>query len=99
MREERERIISVSAISDEQGISIMYRDSGCGLSKDIANPDIIFEPFFSTKRNPLTGEVIGTGLGMWLLKLTASENNAKVSLLNYPFGFGLKLHIPQNKYK
>lgn len=97
MKEERERVISVSVIPDELGITIEYKDSGSGISRDIANPEIIFEPFFSTKRNPLTGEVIGTGLGMWLLKLTASENNAKVSLLNPSYGFGLKLQIPQNK--
>ena len=97
MKEERQRIISVSAFSDEQGISIEYRDSGSGLSQDITNPEMIFEPFFSTKRDHLTGEIIGTGLGMWLLKLTAYENNATVSLLNLPYGFGLKLNIPQKK--
>lgn len=99
MKEERERIILVSAVPDEQGLVIEYKDSGRGISHDIPNPDIIFEPFFSTKRNPLTGEVIGTGLGMWLLKLTASENNAKVSLLNPSYGFGLKIQIPQSKNK
>ena len=99
MKEQRERVISVSAVQDDQGITIEYRDSGCGLSDDIATPDIIFEPFFSTKRNPLTGEMIGTGLGMWLLKLTASENNAKVTLLNPSYGFGLRLQIPQIKNK
>mgnify|MGYP002509460671 CR=1 FL=1 len=99
MKEDRKRIISVAVMSDEQGITIEYRDSGSGLSRDIINPEIIFEPFFSTKRDPITGEIIGTGLGMWLLKLTASENNAKVTLLNLPYGFGLKLNIPQNKYK
>ncbi len=99
MKEQRERVISVSVVQDDQGITIEYRDSGCGLSDDIANPDLIFEPFFSTKRNPLTGEIIGTGLGMWLLKLTASENNAKVNLLNPSYGFGLRLLIPQIKNK
>lgn len=99
MKEDRDRVISVSVITNEQGITIEYKDSGRGLSRDIPNPDIIFEPFFSTKRNPLTGEVTGTGLGMWLLKLTASENNAKVSILNPSYGFGLKLQIPQNKNK
>ncbi len=97
MKEQRERVISVSAVQDVQGITIEYRDSGSGLSDDIATPDIIFEPFFSTKRNPLTGELIGTGLGMWLLKLTASENNAKVNLLNPSYGFGLRIQIPQIK--
>lgn len=99
MKEQRERVISVSAVQDDQGITIEYRDSGSGLSDDIATPDLIFEPFFSTKRNPLTGEIIGTGLGMWLLKLTASENNAKVNLLNPSYGFGLRLQIPQIKNK
>lgn len=94
MREERERVIEISVKTTENNIVCTYRDSGPGLSEDITNPYDIFQPFFTTKRSAITGEEIGTGLGMWLVKLIAEDNDARVVLLTPTIGFGLQIIFP-----
>ena len=74
-----------------------YKDSGPGLSKDIVNPNDIFNPLFTTKRNASTGEEVGTGLGMWIVKLIAADNNARVALLKPPHGFGIQFTFPKKR--
>ncbi|MDR2650703.1 MAG: hypothetical protein LBC68_00080, partial [Prevotellaceae bacterium] len=69
-----------------------------GLSKDIVNPEIIFTPMFTTKKNPYTGEDEGTGLGMWILKSIVEENDGSVNLLYPATGFGIRISFPI-KYK
>ena len=98
LREEREREIVVSVETTERAIICTYRDSGPGLSEDIANPNDIFQPLFTTKRSTSTGEEIGTGLGMWLVKLISEDNDARVVLLTPTIGFGIQIIFPI-KYK
>lgn len=98
LREERERIIEVSVETTERAIVCTYRDSGPGLSADIVNPNDIFQPLFTTKRSASTGEEIGTGLGMWLVKLISEDNDARVVLLTPSVGFGIQIIFPV-KYK
>lgn len=50
---------------------------------------------FTTKRNNTTGEEIGTGLGMWIVKLIAEDNDARINLLNLNYGFGIRFVYPQ----
>ena len=73
---------------------IEYRDSGAGLSPDIHNPNDIFKPFFTTRRNPSTGEEVGTGLGMWIVKSVLEENDAGAVILNHDDGFGIRFMFP-----
>ena len=97
-RENRSRQIEVSMETTEKSIVCTYKDNGPGLSPDIVNPNDIFQPLFTTKRNVSTGEEVGTGLGMWLVKLIAEDNDARVILLTPQEGFGLQLVFPI-KYK
>lgn len=97
-RENRSRQIEVSMETTEKSIVCTYKDNGPGLSSDIVNPNDIFQPLFTTKRNVSTGEEVGTGLGMWLVKLIAEDNDARVILLTPQEGFGLQLVFPI-KYK
>lgn len=97
-RENRERQIEVAIQTTENAIICTYKDNGPGLSDDIVNPNDIFKPLFTTKRNVSTGEEIGTGLGMWLVKLIAEDNDARVTILTPPVGFGLQIIFPI-KYK
>ena len=97
-RENRSRQIEVSIETTEKSIVCTYKDNGPGLSPDIVNPNDIFQPLFTTKRNVSTGEEVGTGLGMWLVKLIAEDNDARVILLTPQEGFGLQLVFPI-KYK
>lgn len=96
--EERDRQIEVTVRADVNSIVCTYKDNGPGLSEDIVNPNSIFEPLFTTKRSLSTGEEIGTGLGMWLVKLIAEDNDASIVLLTPPKGFGIQFIFPV-KYK
>lgn len=97
-RENRQRKITIKVRETPRGIVMEYYDNGPGLSKDIEKPEKIFEPLYTTKRNPYTGEEEGTGLGMWLVKSIAAENDAQVRLLYPDLGFGLRITFPI-KYK
>lgn len=95
LKEERERRISITFGVRDNLISCEYRDSGPGLSPDILNPEDILKPLFTTKRNRSTGEEMGTGLGMWIVKLVAEDNDANIKLLNPELGFGMIINFPQ----
>lgn len=91
------RQVFISCVTDSKEISIEYKDTGPGLSKDIDNPEKIFQPLFTTKLNS-SGDEIGTGLGMWIIKSVIEENDGSVKLLYPDNGFGLRMSFPQ-KYK
>jgi C4-dicarboxylate-specific signal transduction histidine kinase len=98
LKESRDRQIEIKASSSSKEIVIDYYDNGPGLSSDITEPEKIFEPLFTTRRNPYTGEEEGTGLGMWLVKSIVIENDGIVKLLFPQIGFGVRLIFPI-KYK
>lgn len=97
-KEEREREVTMKVASTQKEIIFDYYDSGPGLSEDITEPEKIFEPLFTTRRNQHTGEEEGTGLGMWLVKSIVEENDGSAQLLYPKIGFGLRLTFPV-KYK
>ncbi|ROI12241.1 sensor histidine kinase [Kaistella haifensis] len=97
-KEERDRVIKIKVSSNSKEIVVDYHDNGPGLSSDITEPEKIFEPLYTTKRNKQTGEEEGTGLGMWLVKSIVEENDGKATLLYPEIGFGLKITFPV-KYK
>ncbi|WP_432742263.1 HAMP domain-containing sensor histidine kinase [Methylobacter sp. G7] len=83
-------------------ILIEYRDNGPGISQDILDPEVIFDPMYTTKRDH-TGQETGTGLGMWIVRTVVNEYEGNVKLLfnadnDQESGFGLRISIP-SKYK
>lgn len=96
MKIDRPRKISIKTYHTSKSIILEYRDSAEGLSPDIVNPNDIFKPFFTTRRNPSTGEEIGTGLGMWIVKNVIKDNDAKLNLLSLDYGFGIRFIFPIN---
>lgn len=76
------------------GISIVYEDSGPGLEKEIIDPNKIFLPFVSTKRDEHTGEQIGIGLGMWIIKSVIDEYNGSIRLSKVRPGFQINIKLP-----
>lgn len=92
---QREIIIALG--NAPEGLEIIYSDKGPGLSKDLENPNDIFEATVTTKRDK-NGKEIGTGMGMWLLKKTLDEYNAVPTLLTDRKGFGLRIIFPR-KYE
>jgi signal transduction histidine kinase len=92
------RIIKLSFVFEAKaGITtVVYEDSGPGLSEDITDPNIIFQPFFTTKRERRTGEKTGTGLGMWIVKSSIESYKGTTEFLETKNGFKLKLVLPHN---
>ncbi|MBI0157091.1 MULTISPECIES: ATP-binding protein [Gilliamella] len=97
-KKSRDRVIIIKAKETLKEICIVYQDNGPGLSKDIFKHEDIFKPLFTTKRNPDSGEEIGTGLGMWIIKSVIEENDGSVKLLYPNEGFSLEVKLPV-KYK
>ena len=93
-KDDCEREIEVTLKTTDKSIICTYKDNGPGLSSDIVNPNDIFQPLFTTKRSASTGEEIGTGLGMYLVKLISEDNDARVTLLTPQKGFGIQFVFP-----
>lgn len=81
---------------ETNGINVVYQDCGPGLLGEITEPNKIFQPFFTTKRDDKTGEKIGTGLGMWIVKSTVDEYNGDVEILQARPNFKIKVTLPHN---
>uniref|UniRef100_UPI00352B1C56 sensor histidine kinase n=2 Tax=Bacteria TaxID=2 RepID=UPI00352B1C56 len=91
------REIKISFAFDPiRGISAVYEDFGPGLSEEITDPNQIFQPFFTTKRDDKTGEKIGTGLGMWIVKSTIDEYSGDIEILTSRPHFKVKITLPNH---
>lgn len=95
------RKIWIECKKDNDLIYITFRDNGPGLSKDIINPDDIFTPMFTTKKDHSSGDDTGTGLGMWIINSVVKEYDGKTFLLSKSQnehteenGFGLRIQLP-----
>ncbi len=84
-----ERKITIKVELLESDVYFTYLDSGPGLSIDIVDSNKIFEPHFTTKKDPHTGEDIGTGLGMWIVKAFVNDYNGTINVLSNRSGFGV----------
>lgn len=91
-----EKNIDIRIESIEGGIIIKYSDNGMGLSGEYkSNPRLILEPFESDKRSA-NGEVIGTGMGMWIINRIVNEYNGSIDLsknMSQPSGFFITLSL------
>ena len=77
---QKDKRITISISADEEGVVISYRDNGPGLSdKYKTDPDKIMEAM-ETDKTDLDGEIIGTGMGMWIIGKTVVEYNGNVDL-------------------
>lgn len=90
------RIVTITWGREGEILSIVYEDTGVGLSKDFKNPDDIFLPFVTSKRDR-KGNEIGTGMGMYLVKMVVEEYNGSVNLMPTNIGFKLKINLPLRK--
>jgi len=67
-----------------------------GLSKDFNTSEDIFLPFKTSKRDR-KGNVIGTGMGMYLVKTILEEYNADIRILDSKSGIKLRMLFPLRK--
>lgn len=84
------KVIEINISENDSDVIIDYSDSGSGLSSVYKNnPDKILQAFETSKRNE-TGELIGTGMGMWIVNNTILEYNGEIDLqknINTKSGF------------
>lgn len=75
-----ERGIIVKVYEDDDYVWIDYSDTGAGLAdKYKANPEKILEAFETSKRDS-DGELVGTGMGMWIVNNTVYDYKGKIDL-------------------
>lgn len=93
----KNRVIEINWMRVGKSLTISYKDTGCGLSKDYRdNPEIIFKAFETTKRDR-QGNAIGTGIGMWLVKNIVDEYSGSIKILKPENGFELQIVFPLSK--
>lgn len=78
---------------EDNGINIIYEDTGPGLLATIKESKDIFLPFFTTKKKD--DDEIGIGLGMWIVKNTIDQYNGYLEILNSRPNFKVKIHFPK----
>lgn len=93
-----DRDIFIKLQHTDELIKVTYSDSGPGLSPDIISPEQVFDCFFTTKKHKVTGEDLGTGIGMWLVKSIVEDNDGDVKLLFPEKGFGVDMEF-KKKYR
>lgn len=72
--------IDIKLFKLDNGVKISYIDSGKGLSDCYkSNPEKILEAFESDKRDE-NGELIGTGMGMWIINKIVNDYNGNINL-------------------
>ena len=88
-----ERKIYIKVFELNEFMIFEYRDTGPGISASVSNIDEIFSPQYSTKRDEY-GDIVGTGLGMWIIKNTVEDYKGKAIILNTNLsGFGIRLEL------
>jgi signal transduction histidine kinase len=87
--------ITISWKKKDSSIEIVFQDNGVGLSTDFqSNPDEIFNAFETSKRDR-KGTIIGTGLGLYIVKSIISEHrDSTIEILPTDIGFALKIVFP-----
>lgn len=75
-----EKLIIIKVYEDEEYVWIEYSDTGAGLiDKYKNNPEKILDAFETSKRDA-EGELVGTGMGMWIVNNTVIDYRGKVDL-------------------
>ncbi len=91
------RLIKIDYGQTTEDTFIIYEDSGPGLEKTISDPYQIFDMFFSTRRDPRTGEQTGTGLGMYILRNAIETYSGSIEILEFKTKFKLRITFPIKK--
>ncbi|MGY5775842.1 ATP-binding protein [Rhizobium sp. LEGMi135b] len=95
-----ERKISITINAEDDGwIDIRYADNGPGIPNEFNIAEDIFQFGISSKKEAISGDAAGTGLGMWLLKTVVDEYSGSVALQSAmgEHGFAIAIRLPAHK--
>jgi len=95
-KDNQARNVTVYINEAKETISVIFSDTGAGLSKDFKNPDDIFLPF-ETSKVDRKGNKIGTGMGMYLIKSIIDDYNGDIEILEKENGFSVEILFPLRK--
>jgi signal transduction histidine kinase len=88
------RKISITILKKDKYYEIMFMDNGAGLDDSFKKkPEEIFLPQITSKRDGV-GNVIGTGMGMYLIKNSVEESRGTVRIAENKNGFTLVVKLP-----
>ena len=74
------KTININLTQENNELRLLYEDNGKGLSEKYKkDPDLILEPFETSKRDA-NNNLIGTGMGMWIVNKTVKEYYGDVDL-------------------
>lgn len=92
------KIITISWKKVDDNIEILFSDNGHGLdSQYTEDPEQIFNLNESSKKDK-KGNVIGTGLGLYIVKSIIEEyNNSNISIISFTKGLQLKINFKTRK--
>lgn len=94
--QQQDKKITITLSADDENIKINYKDNGPGISKSFKDPSKIFEFGVTDKMDKNTGEIIGTGLGMYIVATAINEYGGNYSIINSN-GFELEILISNER--
>ncbi|WP_046756591.1 sensor histidine kinase [Kordia jejudonensis] len=97
-KKDDQKSIEISWKKVGENIEIIFSDNGKGLDKQYQeNPDDIFK-LLETSKKDKTGNIIGTGLGLYIVKSIIEEyNNSTISIIKAQSGLSLKITFKTRK--
>ena len=97
-KKNEQKSIEISWKKVGENVEVLFSDNGKGLDKQYQeNPDDIFKLLESSKKDK-TGNVIGTGLGLYIVKSIIEEyNNSTISIIKAQNGLSLKITFKTRK--